>query len=463
MFLRSVLRSSARRLQSTPRQVQLAVSSNVNVSTNRMKSTLAIENEENDEKSNTGIPKNMSKQKMARYDWSDPFFLFSKQLTEEEKMIKEMATSFANEELLPGVIAANRNETFDPTLMKKMGEIGLLGATIEGYGCSGIGYVGYGLVAHAIESIDSGYRSAMSVQSSLVMHPIYTFGTEEQKQKYLPGLAKGELIGCFGLTEPNHGSDPSSMETKAVYDSNGKDFIVNGSKNWITNSPLADVFIVWAKDPAGDIRGFILEKGMEGLTAPKIDGKFSLRASTTGMIFMEDVKVPAENMLPHVKGLKGPFSCLNSARYGISWGSMGAAQSCMNVAREYTLDRNQFGAPLASNQLMQKKFADMNTEIALGLQGSLRLGRLIEEGSYAPEMISMMKRNNCGKALDIARICRDMLGGNGISDEYHIIRHAMNLEAVNTYEGTHDVHALILGRAITGIPSFVPRNSSNTN
>lgn len=432
----------------------------------RFQSTLSVQDkediEENEENRKTAIhvSRNMSKQKIATYDWEDPFFLFSKQLTEEEKMIRDMANAFAQEELLPGVISANRHETFDPTLMKKMGEIGLLGPTIEGYGCSGIGYVGYGLVAHAIEGIDSGYRSAMSVQSSLVMHPIYTFGTEEQKQKYLPGLAKGELIGCFGLTEPNHGSDPSSMETKATWDENGKDYILNGSKNWITNSPLADVFIVWAKDPHGEIRGFILDKEMAGLTAPKIDGKFSLRASTTGMIFMEDVKVPAENLLPHVKGLKGPFSCLNSARYGISWGSMGAAQSCMNIARDYTLDRKQFGAPLASNQLMQKKLADMNTEIALGLQGSLRLGRLIEEGSYATEMISMMKRNNCGKALDIARICRDMLGGNGISDEYHIIRHVMNLEAVNTYEGTHDVHALILGRAITGIPSFVPRNST---
>jgi glutaryl-CoA dehydrogenase len=343
--------------------------------------------------------------------------------------------------------------------MQEMGELGLLGPTIDGYGCAGVGYVSYGLVARAVEYADSGYRSAMSVQSSLVMYPIYAYGTDEQKEKYLPELAKGNFVGCFGLTEPNHGSDPSSMETRARKDGDGN-FVLSGAKNWITNSPIADVFVVWAKDDEGDVRGFILEKDMPGLEAPKIEGKFSLRASTTGMIFMDEVKVPKENMLPKAKGLGGPFRCLNSARYGISWGALGAAQFCMETARQYTLDRNQFGAPLASNQLIQKKLADMSTEITLGLQGSLRLGRLFDEGRAAPEMISMMKRNSCGKSLDIARQARDMLGGNGISDEYHVIRHVMNLEAVNTYEGTHDVHALILGKAITGIPSFVPRNST---
>ncbi len=356
---------------------------------------------------------------------------------------------------MPRVTQASREESFDTNIMKEMGELGLLGATIQGYGCAGIGYVSYGLIANAVEGADSGYRSAMSVQSSLVMHPINAFGSDEQKEKYLPELAKGNLIGCFGLTEPNHGSDPGGMDTRARKQSDGS-YILNGSKNWITNSPVADVFIIWAKDDEGDIRGFLLEKGMSGLSAPVIKGKCSLRASTTGMIFMEDVKVPGSAILPHVKGLKGPFSCLNSARYGISWGALGAAESCYAAAREYTLDRKQFGAPLAANQLIQKKLADMCVEISLGLQGCLRVGRLMESGTYSADMISIVKRNSCGKAIDIARQSRDMLGGNGISDEYHIIRHMMNLEAVNTYEGTHDVHALIIGRAITGIPSFVP-------
>jgi glutaryl-CoA dehydrogenase len=377
------------------------------------------------------------------------------QLNEEEQMIHDTAKEFCNEKLLPRVIDANRNEVFDPKIMQEMGELGLLGPTLKGYGCAGIGYVAYGLIANAIEGVDSGYRSAMSVQSSLVMWPIYTYGSEEQKDKYLPSLAKGTKIGCFGLTEPNHGSDPAGMETRARTQPDGS-FLLSGAKNWITNSPVADVFIIWAKDDAGDIRGYILDKGMEGLTAPKIEGKFSLRASVTGMIFMDDVKVPAENMLPKAKGLGGPFGCLNNARYGISWGALGAAESCYKQARQYVLERKQFGSPLAANQLIQKKLADMATEIALGYQGSLRVGRLMEEGKHVPEMISMVKRNSCGKSLDIARTARDMLGGNGISDEYHIIRHVMNLEAVNTYEGTHDVHALILGRAITGIPSFTP-------
>ncbi|CAE7529460.1 gcdh [Symbiodinium microadriaticum] len=370
-------------------------------------------------------------------------------------MIHESAKAYATEHLMPRVTKASREETFDTAIMKEMGNLGLLGSTIQGYGCAGVGYVAYGLIANAVESCDSGYRSAMSVQSSLVMHPIYTFGSDEQKEKYLPELAKGNLIGCFGLTEPNHGSDPGGMETRARKQSDGS-YILSGSKNWITNSPVADVFVIWAKDDEGDIRGFILEKGMPGLSAPVIKGKCSLRASVTGMIFMEDVKVPGTAILPKVKGLKGPFSCLNSARYGISWGALGAAQSCYSAAREYTLERKQFGAPLAANQLIQKKLADMCVEISLGLQGCLRVGRLMESGSYSPDMISIVKRNSCGKAIDIARQCRDMLGGNGISDEYHIIRHMMNLEAVNTYEGTHDVHALIIGRGITGIPSFVP-------
>ncbi|CAM9121425.1 unnamed protein product, partial [Ectocarpus fasciculatus] len=384
--------------------------------------------------------------------------LLSSQLTEDETMIRDTARDYAQERLLPRVVKANREETFDREIMAEMGSLGLLGPTLKGYGCAGVNYVSYGLIANAIEAVDSGYRSAMSVQSSLVMYPIYAFGSEEQKQKYLPDLAAGKTIGCFGLTEPNHGSDPSSMETRARKNPDGS-YTLSGAKNWITNSPVADVFVVWGKDDNGDIRGFILDKGMKGLTAPKIEGKFSLRASVTGMIAMDDVQVPAENMLPNVKGLKGPFSCLNNARYGIAWGALGAAQSCFSIARSYTLERFQFGAPLASNQLMQKKMADMCTEIALGYQGALQVGRLIDAGNHSIDMISLIKRNSCGKALDIARQCRDMLGGNGISDEYHVIRHMMNLEAVNTYEGTHDVHGLILGRAITGIPSFVSGDS----
>jgi len=383
----------------------------------------------------------------------------SSQLTEEETLVHATAEAYAKEQLLPRVLEANRHEKFDREIMREMGELGLLGPTIQGYGCAGVGYNAYGLIAHSIEWVDSSYRSAMSVQSSLVMHPINTFGTEEQKKKYLPELAKGNLVGCFGLTEPNHGSDPGGMETRAHRQSDGS-WILKGSKNWITNSPIADVFVVWAKDSDdGVIKGFILEKDMPGLSAPKIEGKFSLRASTTGMIFMDDVKVPEANRLVHARGLGGPFSCLNSARFGISWGALGAAKFCFEAARQYTLERSQFGAPLAANQLIQKKLADMMTEISLGLQGSLQVGRLMDKKEHSPEMISIVKRNSCGKALDIARSARDMLGGNGISDEYHIIRHVMNLEAVNTYEGTHDVHALILGRAITGIPSFVPRQS----
>eukprot|EP00753_Platysulcus_tardus_P003856 PLAT12496.24.p1 GENE.PLAT12496.24~~PLAT12496.24.p1 ORF type:complete len:421 (-),score=185.93 PLAT12496.24:194-1456(-) len=391
----------------------------------------------------------------AALDFQDAFLLDS-QLTEEEKLVRDTAAGYATDKLLPRVVEGNRHEVFHREIMNELGELGLLGSTIDGYGCSGVGYVSYGLVAREIERVDSGYRSAMSVQSSLVMHPINAFGSDALKEKFLPRLATGELVGCFGLTEPNHGSDPSGMETRAVPSADGSTYVLNGSKNWITNSPLADVFVVWAKDEAGDIRGFVLEKDMPGLSAPKIEGKFSLRASTTGMIFMEDVEVPAENMLD-VKGLKGPFSCLNKARYGIAWGALGAAESCFHTARQYTLDRTQFGSPLASNQLVQKKLADMLTEITIGLQACLRVGRLKDDGDWCPDMISLIKRNSCGKALDIARTARDMLGGNGISDEYGIIRHVLNLEAVNTYEGTHDVHALILGRAITGRPAFVPK------
>eukprot|EP00093_Oithona_nana_P004828 04828.XXX_99970_97593_1 [CDS] Oithona nana genome sequencing. len=389
---------------------------------------------------------------MAAFDWKDALNLESR-LTEEEIMVRDTAHQYCQEKLFPRVLMGNRNETFDRDIVTEMGELGLLGPTIKGYGCSGVSSVAYGLIAREVERVDSAYRSSMSVQSSLVMYPIYDFGTEEQKQKYLPKLATGEKIGCFGLTEPNHGSDPAGMESKAR--SEDGVYILNGSKNWITNSPLADVFVVWAmNEEEGKIRGFILEKEMKGLTAPVIEGKFSLRASKTGMIFMDDVVVPKENMLPGVSGLKGPFSCLNNARFGISWGVMGAAEACLDIARGYTLDRKQFGRPLAANQLMQKKMADALTEINLGLHGSLQLGRLKDEGKIAPEMISILKRNNCGKALDIARTCRDMLGGNGISDEYHVIRHVMNLEAVNTYEGTHDIHALIVGRGITGIQAF---------
>jgi len=352
------------------------------------------------------------------------------------------------------VLEANRHERFDREIMTEMGELGFLGSTLpEDYGCAGVNYVSYGLVAREVERVDSGYRSAMSVQSSLVMHPVHAYGTETQRQKYLPRLATGELVGCFGLTEPDHGSDPAGMATRARKVDGG--YVLKGSKMWITNSPIADVFVVWARtEPEDEIRGFILEKGMKGLTAPKIEGKFSLRASITGEIVMDDVEVPAENMLPNVKGLKGPFGCLNRARYGISWGALGAAEFCWHAARDYTLERKQFGRPLAANQLIQKKLADMQTEITIGLQTCLRLGRLMDEGRAAPEAISLAKRNSCGKALDIARTARDMHGGNGVADEYHVIRHVMNLEAVNTYEGTHDIHALILGRAQTGIQAF---------
>lgn len=391
----------------------------------------------------------------AKFNWQDALNMES-QLTEEEKMVRDSFRAYCDDKLMSRIIMANRNEKFDPEIVSEMGSIGVLGPTIKGYGCAGVSSVAYGLIAREVERVDSGYRSAMSVQSSLVMHPIYAYGTEDQKQKYLPKLAKGELIGCFGLTEPNHGSDPSSMETKARYNPSSKTYTMNGTKSWITNSPIADVFIVWGKcDKDNDkIRGFILEKGMKGLTAPKIEGKFSLRASITGQIAMDDVEVPEENMLPNVMGLGGPFGCLNNARYGIAWGTLGAAEFCLETARQYTLDRIQFGKPLAKNQLPQKKMADMLTEISIGLQACVQVGRLKDEGKATPEMISMIKRNSCGKALDIARVARDMLGGNGISDEYHIIRHVMNLEAVNTYEGTHDIHALILGRAITGLQAF---------
>ncbi len=389
-----------------------------------------------------------------QFKWDDALLL-DDQLSDEERMVRDQAHAYCQEKLQPRVLLANRNETFDRAIMNEMGELGLLGSTIDGYGCAGVNHVSYGLVAREVERVDSGYRSAMSVQSSLVMHPIYAYGNEAQREKWLPKLATGELVGCFGLTEPGAGSDPSSMITRAKPVDGG--FIVHGAKMWITNSPIADVFIVWAKlaeNGKDDIRGFVLEKGMKGLSAPKIEGKFSLRASITGEIVMDQVFVPAENLLPNVRGLKGPFGCLNKARYGISWGAIGAAEYCWHAARQYTLDRIMFGKPLAATQLIQKKLADMQTEITLGLQGALRLGRLLDEGRATPEMISLMKRNNCGKSLDIARQARDMHGGNGIADEYHVVRHMMNLEAVNTYEGTHDVHALILGRAQTGLNAF---------
>ncbi|SJM70113.1 acyl-CoA dehydrogenase [Psychrobacter piechaudii] len=385
------------------------------------------------------------------FEWSDPFLLHD-QLTEEEQMVQRSAHDFCQSELMPGILQANRHENFDRNIMRQMGELGLLGVTIEGYGCAGLSSVAYGVIAKEVEAVDSGYRSAMSVQSSLVMHPIWAYGTEAQKEKYLPKLASGEYVGCFGLTEPDAGSDPGSMKTRAKKVDGG--YQLKGSKMWITNSPIADVFVVWAKDDEGDICGFVLEKGMKGLSAPKIEGKFSLRASITGEIVMDDVFVPEENAFPDIRGLKGPFGCLNKARYGIAWGSMGAAEFCWKAARQYTLDRKQFNRPLAATQLVQLKLADMQTEIVLGLQAALRVGRLMDEHNAAPEMISLIKRNNCGKALNIARVARDMHGGNGISDEFHVIRHVMNLEAVNTYEGTHDVHALILGRAQTGIQAF---------
>lgn len=391
---------------------------------------------------------------MGRFDWQDPFALDA-QLTDEERMVRDAARAYAQERLLPRVTKAFLDEDFDREIMSEMGQLGLLGPTIpEAYGGAGLGYVAYGLVAREVEAVDSGYRSAMSVQSSLVMHPINAYGTEAQKRKYLPRLATGEWVGCFGLTEPDAGSDPGSMRTRAAKIDGG--YRLSGSKMWITNSPIADVFVVWAKSEAhgGGIKGFVLEKGMKGLSAPKIEGKLSLRASITGEIVMDGVEVGEDALLPEVQGLKGPFGCLNRARYGIAWGSMGAAEACFHAARQYTLDRAQFGRPLAATQLVQLKLANMETEIALGLQAALRAGRMFDEGILAPETISIIKRNNCGKALDIARIARDMHGGNGISAEFHVMRHAINLETVNTYEGTHDVHGLILGRAITGIAAF---------
>jgi glutaryl-CoA dehydrogenase len=385
------------------------------------------------------------------FNWQDPF-AFNTLLTEEERMIQQAAQDYCQDKLMPRILEANRHEHFDATIMQELGALGLLGATLpEKYGCSGVNYVSYGLVAREVERVDSGYRSAMSVQSSLVMHPIYTYGSEEQRQKYLPKLATGEWIGCFGLTEPDSGSDPASMRTVAKKIDGG--YLLSGAKMWITNSPIADVFVVWAKLD-GVIRGFILEKGMKGLTAPKIEGKFSLRASITGEIVMDEVEVPESQLLPNAQGLGGPFGCLNKARYGIAWGALGAAEFCWHAARQYTLDRHQFGRPLAATQLIQKKLADMQTDISLGLLGCLQAGRLMDAGTLPVETISLIKRNSCGKALDIARMARDMHGGNGIADEYHVIRHVMNLEAVNTYEGTHDVHALILGRAQTGLQAF---------
>lgn len=393
----------------------------------------------------------------AAFNWEDPFNL-NAQLTDEERMAADAARSFARNTLFPGIIEANRHENFDPKIMRQMGEQGLLGSTIEGYGCAGISHVAYGLIAREIEWVDSGYRSALSVQSSLVMHPIYAYASDAMKEKYLPKLATGELIGCFGLTEPDHGSDPGSMRTRATKVDGG--YKLSGSKNWITNSPIADICIVWAKVYGakhvedGTIRGFIIERKDKGnLATPKIEGKLSLRASITGMIMMDDVFVPDEREL-NVSGLKGPFGCLNKARYGIAWGALGSAQHCFEIARDYTLNRKQFDKPLAANQLIQKKLADMMVEINLGLQAALRVGQLIDQDNWAPEMISVVKRNSCGKSLEIARVARDMLGGNGVSDEYHVMRHMCNLEAVNTYEGTHDVHALILGRAITGLQAF---------
>jgi glutaryl-CoA dehydrogenase len=387
----------------------------------------------------------------AAFQWDDPLLLEG-QLTEDERMIRDSARDFCQAELMPGILLANRHENFDREIMRAFGRMGFLGPTIEGYGCPGVSHVAYGLIAREVERVDSGYRSAMSVQSSLVMHPIHAFGTDAQRDRFLPGLAKGDLVGCFGLTEPNHGSDPGSMATRATKVDGG--WRLHGSKMWISNSPIADVMVVWAKDDAGMIRGFILERGMAGLSTPKIEGKLSLRASITGEIVMDDVFVPDDNLLPGVTGLKGPFSCLNKARYGIAWGVMGAAEFCWHAALRYTLDRRQFGRPLAANQLVQLKLANMQTEIASGIQMALRVGRLMDDHTAMPEMVSLIKRNNCGKALDIARVARDMHGGNGISDEFHVVRHMLNLEAVNTYEGTHDVHALILGRAITGIQAF---------
>ncbi len=393
----------------------------------------------------------MTQKTWAKFDWQDPFLL-EQQLSDDERMIRDTAKQYAESKLQPRIRNAFRNETTDSTIFKEMGELGLLGSTIAGYGCPGVGYVSYGLIAKEVEAIDSSFRSMMSVQSSLVMYPIYAYGSEEQREEYLPKLASGEWIGCFGLTEPDHGSDPSSMTSRATRAEGG--FILNGAKMWITNSPIADVFVVWAKLEEDGVRGFILKKEMDGLSAPKIEGKLSLRASVTGEIVMQDVFVPEENMLPNVVGLKGPMGCLSNARYGISWGALGAAESCWKAARDYTMERKQFNRPLAANQLIQKKLADMQTEIFIGLQSCLQSGRLKDKQQLSPETISMIKRNSCGKALDIARNARDMLGGNGISDEYPVMRHMVNLETVNTYEGTHDIHALILGRAITGIAAF---------
>ena len=390
-------------------------------------------------------------EKKLKFNWSDPLFL-NLQLSEDEKIIQDQAQKFCTNELLPRITKANRNETFDRDVYFLLGENGLLGSTIDGYGCAGTNHVAYGLIAREIEKVDSAYRSLMSVQSSLVMFPINEYGSDDQKSQFLPELAKGKLIGCFGLTEPDFGSDPGGMKTFAKKVDGG--YIINGSKSWITNSPVADIMIVWAKTTDENLKGFILTREMDGVLTPKIEGKFSLRASATGQILMQDVFVPNENVLPKVEGYKGPFSCLNKARYGISWGAIGAAEFCWNAAREYTLERKQFNKPLASNQLIQLKLVNMQTEIAIALQSVLRVGRLIDDGLQNPEIISLVKRNSCGKALEIARNARDMLGGNGISDEYHVIRHVMNLEAVNTYEGTHDIHALILGKAQTGLSAF---------
>jgi glutaryl-CoA dehydrogenase len=387
----------------------------------------------------------------ASFSWEDPFRL-EQQLTDDERLVMDTARQYAQERLAPRVQQAYRDEQTDPAIFTEMGELGLLGPTIEGYGCSGLGYVSYGLIAREVERVDSGYRSMMSVQSSLVMYPIHAYGSEAQREKYLPKLASGELIGCFGLTEPDYGSDPGGMKSRARKVDGG--YELSGTKMWISNSPIADVFIVWAKDEEGRVKGFILDKGMDGLSAPKIEGKLSLRTSITGEIVMDGVFVPEENLLPNIEGLKGPMGCLNNARYGIAWGALGAAEACWHAARQYVLDRKQFGRPLAANQLIQKKLADMQTEIGLGLQGCLQAGRLKDNNQLAPELISLLKRNSCGKALDIARAARDMHGGNGISDEYIVFRHMANLETVNTYEGTHDIHALILGRAQTGIQAF---------
>jgi len=385
------------------------------------------------------------------FDWHDPL-LIEQQLTDEEKLIRDTARQYAQEKLMPRILMANRNETFDIDIMSEMGELGFLGSTLEGYGCAGIGYVAYGLIMRELERVDTAYRSACSVQSGLAMTPIFAYGTEAQREKYLPRMATGELIGCFGLTEPDHGSDPGSMKTRARKVDGG--YALSGTKLWITNAPIAHLMVVWAKDDGGVIRGFILERGMKGLGTRKIEGKFSVRASPTGEISMDEVFVPEENLLPSVSGLKGPFGCLNNARFSICWGALGAAEFCWHAARQYSLDRKQFGRPLAANQLIQKKLADMQTEIAIGLLACLHISRLREEGKATPEMVSLMKRNSTGKALEIARVARDMHGGNGISDEFHVIRHVMNLETVNTLEGTSDIHALVLGRAQTGISAF---------